>query len=401
MKYLRLNAFMISVLVLLGTTHPVCATDYYVSPNGDDAKAGSQAAPWKTLQQAANKATAGDTVLVADGTYAGFFTSNSGTNQAPIVFLANGKNVVIQSKSAATNDNINIEGTNYIVIDGFIVKNGKRGGIRIAEASGVIIQNNQVGPCQKWCIFTAFAPDVQIINNKAFNATEQHGIYVSNSSGPNDNPIIRGNTTYGNGRSGIQINGDCYTNDTKGKSDGVISGALIENNVVYDNTAKGMSLISMQDSIVRNNLIYHNRSGAGGIHLTDEPDCGKPSSRNLIVNNTIVESKIAGIRITDDAVENIIFNNIVIGLKKGSVEDEVGGSFIDKESNLLFQTMPTRFFVDAEKKEFHLLPTSAARDKGKAVYKERKAPAFDFELRARPQGKGVDIGAYAFSSSGQ
>ncbi len=58
-------------------------------------------------------------------------------------------------------------------------------------------------------------------------------------------PVIRGNQTSENGRSGIQINGDCGSDP-----EGVISGALIENNTVYGNTAKGMSLISMQDSIV-------------------------------------------------------------------------------------------------------------------------------------------------------
>lgn len=78
-------------------------------------------------------------------------------------------------------------------------------------------------------------------------------------------PVIRGNQTSENGRSGIQINGDCGSDP-----EGVISGALIENNTVYGNTAKGMSLISMQDSIVQNNIIYDNKGGAGGIHLTEK-----------------------------------------------------------------------------------------------------------------------------------
>jgi parallel beta-helix repeat protein len=384
-------------ITVIAFSHPLSsswAATYYVSPQGNNGAAGTQAAPWKTLQQAANKAKAGDTVLVGDGAYEGFFTSHDGTEKTPILFRANGSNVVIQSRNAATDDNINIEGTDYIVIDGFIVKNARRGGIRVAESKGVVIRNNRIGPCQTWCIFTAFAVGIQILNNKTFDAVEQHGIYVSNSSGPNDNPVIRGNVTYGNGRSGIQVNGDCYTPDTNGKSDGVITGAVIENNVVYGNTAKGMSLVSMQDSVVRNNLIYANKGGAAGMHLADEPGCGKPSDRNTVVNNTIVELQIAGIRITDNSAENIIFNNILISIRSRAIADEVGGSRVDKESNLLAHSIPSGLFANPDRSDYHLLPESPARDKGKAVYEGKSAPGFDFETTSRPQGGQVDIGAY-------
>jgi parallel beta-helix repeat protein len=368
----------------------------YVSPNGNDTDLGTtEATSWKTLQHAADQVVAGTLVLVADGTYAGFrsIPNHGGTKEAPIIFKASGKNAVINSRNARTPDNINIEQTDYIVIDGFIVKDAKRGGIRVAESTGVVIRNNQVGPCQTWCIFTAFSVGVQVLNNKAFDAVEQHGIYVSNSSSPNDNPVIRGNVMHGNGRSGIQVNGDCYTPNSHGESDGIISGAVIENNVVYGNTAKGMSLVSMQDSVVRNNLIYANKGGAAGIHLTDEPGCGKPSHRNTVVNNTIMESQIAGIRITDSAAGNILFNNIVMSVSKGPIIDEVEGSRIDKDSNLLVRSL-SGLFVNPDRSDYHLLPESPARDKGKALYEGKPAPESDFEAILRPQGKQIDIGAY-------
>src|SRR5689334_19835695 len=43
---------------------------YYVSTTGSDANLGTQARPFQTIQKAANTVTAGDTVVVADGTYA-------------------------------------------------------------------------------------------------------------------------------------------------------------------------------------------------------------------------------------------------------------------------------------------------------------------------------------------
>src|SRR5437870_5458992 len=55
---------------------------YYVSPSGSDAAAGGQAAPWKTLQKAADNAKAGDVVHVGAGTYSSgmnFFGKAGGT----------------------------------------------------------------------------------------------------------------------------------------------------------------------------------------------------------------------------------------------------------------------------------------------------------------------------------
>ena len=366
-------------------------TTYYVANNGKDSNAGTKNAPWATLQQAANQSRKGDTILAQDGAYAGFFTVNSGAEKDPIVFKANGKNVVIHSKNAKTPDNVNVENTDYTVIDGFIVKNAERGGIRVAESKGVIIRNNVVGPCGRWCLFTGFAPEVQILNNKAFGAKEQHGIYVSNSRVPNDNPLIRGNETYGNNYSGIQVNGDCESD-----GDGIISGAVIEGNVIRNNFSKAASLISMQDSVVRNNLIYNNgiTSGAGGIHLTDESDCGKPSSRNLIVNNTILEPRIAGIRITDGAADNVIFNNIIFAPNKPRIADEVGESHVDKDSNLTIRSIPDNLFANPAANDYHLMDKSIAIDAGKTVFQKMDAPGIDLEGTQRPQRKGMDLGAF-------
>ncbi len=45
------------------------AATFYVATDGSDSNPGSASAPFRTLQQAANTAFAGDTVVVRDGTY--------------------------------------------------------------------------------------------------------------------------------------------------------------------------------------------------------------------------------------------------------------------------------------------------------------------------------------------
>jgi MYXO-CTERM domain-containing protein len=61
----------------------VLAAEYYVSPSGSDSNAGTQAAPFATLQKANNSAAAGDTIWMRAGTYSttGQITlSKSGTS---------------------------------------------------------------------------------------------------------------------------------------------------------------------------------------------------------------------------------------------------------------------------------------------------------------------------------
>jgi hypothetical protein len=140
-----------------------------------------------------------------------------------------------------------------------------------------------------------------------FNSAEEHGIYVSNSRVPDDNPIIRGNISYGNAGSGIQLNGDCYAD-----GDGTIEGVLIEGNRVYGNDLKGLSIISAPGARIQNNVIYENGDAAGGVHLVDEPGCNKPTTAAIVVNNTINEPSMPGIQMNDGATGNIIFNNLIV-----------------------------------------------------------------------------------------
>jgi parallel beta-helix repeat protein len=366
------------------------AVDYYVSTSGDDLDNGSESAPWRTLQKAANTVQAGDHVHVAAGTYAGFYITRDGTSSNPIVFTAD-NGVIVNSQNSMTTDNINIEGGDYVIIDGFTVENAPRIGIRIVTARGVIISNNTVANSGKTGIFTGYTPEIQIINNVSYNAGEQHAIYVSNSDDPNDNPVIRGNECYGSTQNGIQINGDCWEN-----GDGIISGALVEDNIVHDNNWKGFSLISMQNSIVRNNVVYDNgiSAGAGGIHIVDQPNCNLPSNNNIVANNTVVEPRIACIRINDGSVGNIIFNNLIVGSDNDhTIVDEVGGNYIDSASNLV-RTSSSGLFTNAAGKDFTLAPGSAAIDAGTSMYQSAAAPTRDADGKMRPLGNGYDAGAY-------
>lgn len=65
------------------------AATYYVSTSGSDSAAGSEAAPWRTIQHAADSIKPGDTVLIGPGTYReSIIITRSGTPEAPITISA-------------------------------------------------------------------------------------------------------------------------------------------------------------------------------------------------------------------------------------------------------------------------------------------------------------------------
>jgi hypothetical protein len=57
-------------------------------------------------------------VLVANSTYVGFYINTSGIAESPIMFKALENSVTIDQPNAMTNDGINVEGGNWVVIDG-------------------------------------------------------------------------------------------------------------------------------------------------------------------------------------------------------------------------------------------------------------------------------------------
>src|SRR5215207_10548612 len=136
---LALAVLVVAVLSVVSASDEVsvaraqvsAGSTYYVSPDGSDTAAGTEGAPFRTIQKAASLVGAGDTVVVRAGTYAGFQLGwdfpQSGTATQPITFKAD-PGAVIEGRNSETPDGINLEGSSYVVIDGFAVDNASGGG---------------------------------------------------------------------------------------------------------------------------------------------------------------------------------------------------------------------------------------------------------------------------------
>ncbi len=408
---LLLCAALLTLLPSFAST--ALAETYYVAMGGDDDASGSTTAPWATLQHAADTVAPGDVVIVRAGNYAGFHLTTSGTVNAPITFSGE-VNAVVDADNARTPDGLNLEGASYIIIEGFTVTGVTRAGIRAVTCQNVTIRNNRADQNGRWGILTGFCDDLLIENNECSRSGIEHGIYVSNSG---DRPVIRGNRLFSNNANGLHMNGDVSIG-----GDGVISNALVENNVIWDNGTAGGSGINgdgVQDSVIRNNLLYENH--ASGISLY-QIDGGEPSTGNLIINNTVVQASNGrwALNIQDASTGNRVFNNILLtrhtsrgaidisanslsgfvsdyNVMVGRLTNDDGDSTLTlaewradtgQDMNSIEATIAD-VFVDPDQDDYHLLGTSPALDIGTMT----DAPSTDFEGQARPQGAGVDIGA--------
>jgi parallel beta-helix repeat protein len=315
------------------------AATYYVSPTGSDSATGDATHPFATLQHASDRAVAGDTVDVRAGQYAGFVRgwngNQDGTAAAPVTFHAE-SGATIVSPNAKTADGIDLEGASYIVLDGFTVNNQSgaitRAGIRAVNDTGVVIRNNTTDHNGEWGIFTAFSQNVDIEHNVASNSKVQHGIYVSNSA---DNPIIRGNLVFGNADCGIQINADLSQG-----GDGIISGAIVEGNIVHDNGVSGGAAINLdgvQNSRIRYNYLYNNH--AGGIALFQGDGAQGPGNDVVQYNKVLMAANARwALQILSAAGVNTASGNVLLNANpaNGSIDaDAVSAGRLRSDYNVL------------------------------------------------------------------
>ncbi len=429
---------------------PATAATYYVAPGGNNANSGtSLGQAWATLQFAADRVGAGDTVRAMPGNYEGFDLRTSGTAANPITFLASPGTVIHQVNPVTDRDGINVENASHVVIDGFTLNSpnpATRAGIRVVGdgfgyvdgrfSESVTIRNNTIAGWGKWGILTGFSHDLLIEHNRTSGAIDEHGIYVGNSG---DRPIIRNNVIFQNRANGIHMNGDIFTGDpgVSPDVDGIIREPLVANNIIYGNGVGGGSGINgdgVVDARIINNLLYDNH--ASGISLY-QIDGGAPSTGGQIINNTIIQASDArwAINLRNGATGVTVFNNILFNHNQSSLRGAISaleGSDVglvsdfnlldprfslvdgtqaidlaswrmltgdDMNSQMLTLSQMQALFTAYASQDFTLSPTSAARDFGVAIQFNGgpiAAPLFDLAGALRPQGLGFDAGAYEF-----
>ncbi len=287
--------WLTAAAVGLGLSAPAQVTNY-VALTGSDANPGTLAAPWRTIQNAANVAIAGTTVLVLPGTYSEKVTVNVSGSAAGgfITFLASG-NVTVSGAGVTGSNLFYLKDRQYIRLQGFELRDN----LSVANGSGVRIEGSgdrlEVRNCR-----------IHEIRGTDAMAITVYGTSVA----PIANLVIDGNEIY-----------DCEPAESETLTlNGNVSGFQVTSNYVHDVNNIGLDFIggermcpdpaqdAARNGVVRWNRIARVRSNYGGGYGAGIYVDG---GRDIVIENNVVTESDLGLEV---GAENagIVATNIVV-----------------------------------------------------------------------------------------
>jgi hypothetical protein len=323
------------------------ATDYYVSTTGSDAAAGTFAAPWRTVQRAANGngIGAGDTCYIRGGSYVELVTVSNRHGQAalPMTFTSYpGETAIIEwpaTPPAGTSALLTIANSDHIIVKGIEFRNHKT-----STASKDLFGIYIYGACN----------GVQIRNNKV------HDIWQSNAVLGNFNANAHGIAALGTAATainGLVIDGNELYNLRLGASEalalnGNVTNFAVTNNLIhdcnnigidfigYEGTSGTASLDRARDGVCSGNTVYNIDSRYNPAYNGDfTTGGGDPAAdgiyvdggTNIIVERNHVYACNIGIELASEAGSgktdlvtlrnNIVHHNHTGGLSMGGYDE--------------------------------------------------------------------------------
>ena len=364
-------------LVLLLTLLPTLtsATTYYVSTSGSDSNPGTQAAPWKTIQKAANTMVAGDTVYILAGVYKEKVNiPKSGEPEKYITFSNYGTDeVIIDAENGVRDFCIDINGKSYLKFIGLKLVNagptGWRAGLRaIDNSSNIIMDSLTVQNCRfGLLIYGKDSPVSNItLRNSVIAQNKEHGVFLYKKV--YDSTIGPNNHVYGNGE-GVRelIHGIEIGTDYPGLQSNGAQRITVFDNEVNNNGCQGIRTWNAKDILIKNNYCHHN--GATGIQIEDgseniivdsnrcehnaqtfDYETGVWIARtvNSIAQNNMLRGNVLGLMVTTSN-NTIIRNNIIYDNNRGvgynGTPNAINamGIHIDAESNNVIAVHNTLF----------------------------------------------------------
>jgi parallel beta-helix repeat protein len=311
---------MVLVVVAWFALAQAHADDFTVSPGE------SIAAKIKDLKP-------GDTLTIKPGIYKETLDlpALKGTEAAPITIKGE-RGATLQ----AGRDGIrfsNDAGASWVVIDGLRITGARDAGVFLNSSDHVTLRNLVCAKNATWGIHTRKSDYITVENCDLSGSNLQHGLHFSST----DHPVARNNRIHDNAGCGILLTGE----KAEG-GDGLITGAVIENNRIYSNGSNAgsaaISLAGVEKSVIANNLIYFNR-GDGIVNAAG--DIGHAGSANQFYNNTVYFRPGEGgfaLQLAAGTKDAAVMNNIFVGGKAAAFAvdpDSIAG--LKSNCNIFFQ----------------------------------------------------------------
>ena len=302
-------------------------TSYYVATTGNDSNPGTESAPWRTIQHAADTVHAGSTVYVRGGIYEELVRINvSGNASDGFVTVRGypGETAVLDATHFTPKDRqgvLTIQDQSYVRIEGLEIRNFRTAEHRLAplginvmgSGSHIELLNNNVHDIQQ----TFPGRDKPGSGGNGFGIA----VYGTNAKAPITDLVIDGNEVHhlktGSSES-LVVNGN-------------VTNFRITHNTVHDNNNIGIDVIGFErtasdpavdqarDGVVSHNLVYNITSRGNPAYGNDQSSDGiyvDGGTRILIEQNTI--------------------HDVDFGIELASEHKDRATSYITARNNLIY-----------------------------------------------------------------
>ncbi len=302
-------------------------SSFYVSTTGNDSNPGTQAAPWRTVQHAADTARAGSTVNVRGGVYEelvslkasgnasdGFITFRSYPGETAILdaahFTPSGRQAVLS-----------IHNQSYVRVEGFEIRNFHTAEHRLAPL-GIDVMGA--------------GSHIELLKNNVHHIEQTFQGRDKPGSGGNGFGIAVYGTDAKTPITDLIIDGNEVHNLQTGSSESLVVNGNVTNfrithNVVHDNNNIGIDVIGFErtapdpavdqarDGVVSGNLVYNITSKGNPAYGTDE------NSDGIYVDG--------GTRIL---IEQNVMHDVDFGIELASEHKDRATSYITARNNLIY-----------------------------------------------------------------
>ena len=284
----RIMSFITAFILALGSftstkassasVPTMAAVSYYVSANGSDSNPGtSSSAPFKTIQKAATKAAAGDTINLLAGTYTKIETVTlKGTSTAPIYITGN--NAVFDGGSLI------LKNSQWLVLQGLTFKNAEDE-ISVLSSHFIVLKNNVFDFTHAGILIKEYSSHLVVENNEFYQTCAAGKTWSQLKYSACEGGAVYG-SSFGGGTYHIRNN---YVHD-------VFNGFLFTD----DSTGKWMN---------SNVFIYSNRFE----RVVDDPAEPEGDSFNFhVYGNTMIDTHRVASLTTSGLGPVFIYNNVQI-----------------------------------------------------------------------------------------